>query len=70
MNYQAFFEQSSDLTVVLDTKLTIASASDAFLKATKTSREKIIGAHLFDVFPDNPDDINSHGGNSIRASII
>ena len=69
MDYQAIFNQSPALMVVLDTKFNILSVSDAFLNTSKTIREKIIGQYLFDVFPDNPDEHNSEGGNIIRVSL-
>lgn len=34
---------------------TITAVSDGYLRATRTTRERIIGRGLFDVFPDNPD---------------
>jgi PAS domain S-box-containing protein len=69
MDYQAIFNQSPALMVLLDTKFNILSVSDAFLNTSKTSREKVIGQYLFDVFPDNPDEHNFEGGNIIRASL-
>ncbi len=66
--YQAIFEQSSELLVVIDTDFAIVDASDAYLKVTKTIRENIIGRDIFDVFPDNSNDINAHGSRDIRAS--
>ena len=45
-----------------------SSPSAAYLKATMTQREKIIGRGLFEVFPDNPDDPKIRGIN-LRASL-
>ena len=69
MDYQAFFNQSPALMVVLDPKFNIISVSNKFLETSKTTREKVIGQYLFDVFPDNPDEINFEGGKKIRASL-
>jgi PAS domain S-box-containing protein len=55
-DYKRLFEQSPSLYMVLDPTLRIVAASDAYLKATLTCREEIIGRHVFDVFPDNPED--------------
>ena len=42
-------------------RFTIVTANDAFLKATMTSREQIVGRGLFEVFPDDPDDPQADG---------
>jgi PAS domain S-box-containing protein len=47
-------EKTPDLYLILSPELQILTASDAYLKATYTDREKIVGRYLFDVFPDNP----------------
>jgi hypothetical protein len=44
------------LYLVLTSTFTIEAASDAYLKATMTKREEILGRHLFEVFPNNPGD--------------
>jgi light-regulated signal transduction histidine kinase (bacteriophytochrome) len=43
--------------------------SDAYLKATMTRREEILGRNLFDVFPDNPADPAATGVANLRASL-
>jgi light-regulated signal transduction histidine kinase (bacteriophytochrome) len=45
------------------------AVSDAYLRATMTTREGVVGRHLFDVFPDNPDDPNADGVRNLRASL-
>jgi len=67
-DYIKLFEQSSELLVVIDTNFAIVAASDAFLKATTTVRENIVGRNAFDVFPDNPDDKTANGESIVRAS--
>ena len=67
-DYIRIFEQSSELLVVIDTNFAIMAASDAFLKATTTVRENIVGRNAFDVFPDNPDDKTANGERIVRAS--
>ena len=67
-DYIRIFEQSSELLVVIDTNFAIMAASDAFLKATTTVRENIVGRNAFDVFPDNPDDKTANGESIVRAS--
>jgi hypothetical protein len=49
--------------------LTIVAVSNAYLQATMTSREDILGRRLFDVFPDNPDDPAASGVRNLQASL-
>lgn len=55
-DFKALFEGGPDLYLVLDPKLHIVAASDAYLQSTMTRRADILGRHVFNVFPDNPDD--------------
>ena len=66
---QSLFESLPGLYLVLTPDLKVVSASDAYLKATMTTREKIIGRGLFEVFPDNPDDPGATGTSNLRASL-
>jgi PAS domain S-box-containing protein len=68
-NFQALFESAPGLYLVLTPDLTIVAVSDAYLKATMTKREEILGRHLFQVFPDNPDDPNATGVRNLKASL-
>lgn len=70
-NYKALFELSPALCVVVspDLDFTILAASDAYLRATLTQRELIVGKRLFDIFPDNPDDPEATGTGNIGASL-
>jgi hypothetical protein len=54
--------------LVLRPDLVIVAASDAYLRATMTEREAIVGRHLFDVFPDNPDDPRRRRAQSPRVA--
>lgn len=49
--------------------LTIVAVSDAYLKATMTTRTGILGRGLFEVFPDNPDDPAATGTANLHASL-
>jgi len=69
INFRLLFESAPGLFLVLLPDLTIAAASDAYLQATLTRREKIVGRHLFDVFPDNPNDLNADGVANLRSSL-
>ena len=68
-DFQVLFESAPGLYLVLTPTLTIVAVSDAYLKATMTKREKILGRGLFEVFPDNPDDPAATGVRNLRASL-
>ncbi len=68
-DFRIFFESTPSLCLVLKTDLTIVAATDAYLKATKTLREEIVGRGLFEVFPDNPDDPHADGVANLNASL-
>ncbi|MBI3561993.1 MAG: PAS domain S-box protein [Gammaproteobacteria bacterium] len=68
-DFRALFESAPACYLVLRTDLTIAAVSDAYLKATMTKREKILGRGLFDVFPDNPADPAATGVSNLSASL-
>lgn len=63
------FESAPGLYLVLTPELVIVAVSDAYLKATMTTREGILGRGLFDVFPDNPEEIGATGTTNLRASL-
>jgi signal transduction histidine kinase len=68
-DFRLLFESAPGLYLVLSPDLTILAASDAYLSATLTKRAQILGRHLFDVFPDNPDDSAATGVNNLSASL-
>lgn len=68
-DYRALFQEAPGLYLVLAPDLTIVAASTAYLRATMTTREEILGRGLFDVFPDNPADPAATGVENLRASL-
>lgn len=68
-DFRTLFESAPGSYLVLLPDLTIIAVSDAYLNATMTKREDILGRHLFEVFPDNPDDVNANGVLNLRASL-
>ena len=69
-DYRALFAAAPGLYLVLTPGLTIAGASDAYLKATMTERQAIVGRGLFDVFPDNPNEVEATGVANLRSSLM
>jgi len=68
-DFRSLFESAPGLYLVLDPDFGIVAASDAYLDATMTKREEILGRNIFDVFPDNPDDSGATGEGNLRASL-
>lgn len=68
-DFRLLFESAPGLYLVLDAELTILGASDAYLAATLTKRDQILGHHLFEIFPDNPNDLAATGVDNLRASL-
>jgi signal transduction histidine kinase/ActR/RegA family two-component response regulator len=68
-DFKSLFESAPGSFLVLDPDLIIVAVSDAYLRATMTSREEIVGRGLFEVFPDNPDDPEATGEGNLRASL-
>ena len=52
INFKALFEEAPGLILVLNTNFTILAISDAYVEATYTKREDVVGKHFFDVFQD------------------
>lgn len=71
LDFKLLFESAPGLFLVLRPAqdFMILGASDAYLRATLTERERIVGRGLFEVFPDNPDDPHATGTSNLRASL-
>jgi signal transduction histidine kinase len=71
-DFKCLFESAPGLYLVLlpDAPVfTIVAVSEAYVRATKTVRDQILGRGIFEVFPDNPDDPNASGTRNLRASL-
>ena len=68
-DFQALFNGAPGLYLVLAPDLTIVAVNDAYARATKTERAKILGQGIFEVFPDNPDDPAATGVANLRRSL-
>ncbi|GAB2452885.1 hypothetical protein GCM10011375_39980 [Hymenobacter qilianensis] len=55
--------------MLLSPALVIEAASDAYLRATLTKRERLVGQYLFDAFPDNPLSPEAQSVHNLRASL-
>ena len=68
-DFRALFEAAPAPFLVRDPELVIVAVSDAYLRATMTERDAIVGRPLFEVFPDNPDDPTATGESHLRTSL-
>ena len=68
-DFRTLFESSPGLYLVLTRDLRIAAVSNAYLRATMTTREGILGRGIFDAFPDNPNDPSADGVSNLRTSL-
>ena len=67
--FKAIFEASPAACLILTPELNIIAASEAYLRATMTQRDQILGRGLFEVFPDDPQDPHADGTSNLRASL-
>lgn len=71
-DFRALFEgvPARFLTLLPDApRFTIVAVTRAYLDATMTNREDIVGRGIFEVFPDNPNDPAATGTENLRASL-
>jgi signal transduction histidine kinase len=68
-DFRVLFESAPGLYLVLTPDFKIVAASDAYLRATMTKREGVLGRGIFEVFPDNPDDPTATGVRNLGASL-
>lgn len=67
LDFRLLFEKSPEAFLVLRPSLYIVAASDEYLRATMTTRNKIVGRHIFDAFPD--DNEKADGVSNLRTSL-
>jgi two-component system cell cycle sensor histidine kinase/response regulator CckA len=68
-DFQSIFQSAPNLYLVLIRDFKIVAVSNAYLRATLTKREEILGRGIFEVFPDNPGDPEATGVRNLRASL-
>lgn len=67
--FENLFQSLPGAFLLLSPDLMIVGASDAYLAATMTTRDGLVGRHLFEAFPDNPNDEGATGTRNLRASL-
>lgn len=68
--FRALFESAPGCYLVLTPKdFTIAAVSEAYLAATRTTREQLLDRALFDMFPGDPSEPEGDGVANLRRSL-
>ena len=69
-DFRVLFEATpSPLLVLKPPHWHIVAVNDAYLLATMTRREDLLGRPLFEAFPDDPDDAQADGTSKLGASL-
>ncbi|MEU4097013.1 SpoIIE family protein phosphatase [Streptomyces sp. NPDC026673] len=69
IDYAALFAATPSPYLVLDAALMIVGVNQAYLAATRRTRDDLIGQFIFDAFPDNPADPLADGVRNLSASL-
>ncbi|GHI06218.1 hypothetical protein Scel_45390 [Streptomyces cellostaticus] len=69
IDYAALFAATPSPYLVLGPDLVIVDVNDAYLQATRRTREDLVGTYIFDAFPDNPADPDADGVSNLSASL-
>lgn len=68
-DFRYIFEANPAPLLILNPDLIIVAVNDAYLRATMTTRESLLGHHLFKAFPDNPEAPGAQAVRNLRASL-
>ncbi|WP_217242029.1 PP2C family protein-serine/threonine phosphatase [Streptomyces sp. AC555_RSS877] len=69
IDYATLFQSLPGMVAALTPELVYADVNEEFLRVTGRKREQIVGHHLFEVFPDNPNDPDANGMRNLAASL-
>ncbi|MGV9697822.1 PP2C family protein-serine/threonine phosphatase [Streptomyces sp. NPDC003470] len=70
VDYAAVFHALPGMVALLDRDLVYVDVNEDFTRLTGRPRETLIGRHIFDVFPENPDERAATGMRETRASLL
>jgi PAS domain S-box-containing protein len=70
LDFQAMFEAAPSPYLILAPDFTIIAVNQAYLHATRRTRDDLVGLHMFDAFPDNPLESAPTGVTNLRASLM
>ncbi|MGW6128396.1 PAS domain-containing protein [Cellulomonas sp. NPDC055163] len=63
------FLDSPAAYILLDREFRIRGVNDTYARATRRAAETLLGLHMFEAFPDNPDDPTANGVAMLSASL-
>ncbi|WKV76478.1 SpoIIE family protein phosphatase [Streptomyces sp. PCS3-D2] len=69
IDYRAVFHALPGAAALLTPDLVYLDVNAAYLSVAGRTREQVIGRHIFDAFPDNPNDPAATGTRNMRASL-
>jgi serine phosphatase RsbU (regulator of sigma subunit) len=70
VDYAAVFDALPTPYLLLRPDLVIAGANRAYLAATGRDETDLLGRHLFDAFPDDPDDPEARATHNLEQSLL
>ncbi|MET9885632.1 SpoIIE family protein phosphatase [Streptomyces sp. NPDC006430] len=69
VDYEAVYQALPGMVALLTPTLVFADANNEYLRTANRTREQVVGHHLFEVFPDNPNDPGATGVRNLAASL-
>ena len=72
IDFHAIFDAAPGPYLLLSAdppRYTVVSVNHAYLRATATNRDTLVGRGLFEVFPENPNDDTEDGPGDLRTSL-
>ncbi|OQD51781.1 hypothetical protein BM536_038065, partial [Streptomyces phaeoluteigriseus] len=69
IDYAAVFQALPGMVALLTPALVYADVNEEFLRVSGRRRDQVVGRHLFEVFPDNPEDSGANGVRNLEASL-
>ncbi|MBC2902652.1 PP2C family protein-serine/threonine phosphatase [Streptomyces cupreus] len=69
IDYAAVFQALPGILALLTPDLVYADVNEDFLRVTGRTREQVVGHHIFDAFPENPDNPSAKGMRNVEASM-
>lgn len=69
VNFRLLFDLSPNPYMLLDRELRYVAANPAYVRATGTSLDDLIGRYIFDAFPNDPDDPTNESAVLLRESL-
>ncbi len=69
IDFRALFERSPNSYMLLDRELRYVAANPAYLQVTSTRLEDLLGRHLFEVFPHDPENPRNQNAALLKESL-